>query len=170
MSTIEELRASMRAANVAGTGQYILLGKHLLEVQKLFYKRSVIDGAAQESIIAEFTVLQTSNSESRVGETRSTVFKFDKKGALSRLKPMLIALLGVDPYAGRITPDAEDAAIDVYVALRDETERRKKNLSENFMMGRKVWAEGFPGTIKTGPNAGKPIVQINWTPFTETAE
>jgi hypothetical protein len=165
---LEALRASMRAAQVFGKGQYILVGRHVLRVAKLFYKRTMIDGVGKESIIAEFTVLATTNAEMQVGETRSVVFNFEKKGWMSRFKALLLALAGVDPD-GKIPPQAETFVGDVYVALRDDSERQRMNLPENFMANRCINVEGIPGTIKNGVNAGKPLVDLKWTPYFEAA-
>ena len=160
---IEALRASMRAAQVFGKGQYILVGRHDLEVLKLFYKRTLIDGVAKESIIAEFKVTATTNPEMSSGETRSVVYTFDKKGWMSRFKALILALVGVDPD-GRIPADVEIAVGDIYAALRDDSERIRLGLPENFLFGKRVHVEGIPGTIRGGPNVGKPIVDLKWTP------
>src|SRR5579872_7164224 len=93
---IEALRASMRAAQVFGKGQYILKGIHWLEIVKLFYKRTHMEGTTKESVICEFTVKGTNNPEMVVGETRSIVFNFEKKGWLSRFKALGLAIVGVD--------------------------------------------------------------------------
>jgi len=162
---IDQLRASMRAAQVFGKGQYILIGRHDLDVLKLFYKRTLIDGVAKESIIAEFTVRASTNPEMVVGETRSVVYTFDKKGWMSRFKALVLALVGVDPD-GRVPLEAENAIGDIYAALRSDEERVKLGLPENFLAGKHVHVEGIPGTIRGGPNAGKPIVDLKWTPAT----
>jgi hypothetical protein len=161
--SIELLRKSMRAAQVFGKGQYILNGQHHLHLQTLRYKCTVIDGVAKESIAAEFTVILTTNPEIAIGETRSTVYTFDKKGWLSRFKAMTLALCGVDPY-GRVIPEAEQGAEDVYAALKFDSERVRLQLPEDFMSGRQVRVEGIPGMIKTGPNAGKAITDLKWIP------
>src|SRR5579872_6126717 len=131
---IEALRASMRAAQVFGKGQYILKGIHWLEIVKLFYKRTHMEGTTKESVICEFTVKGTNNPEMVVGETRSIVFNFEKKGWLSRFKALGLAIVGVDPEA-RTPPEAEKAVEDIYVALRDDAERQRLGLPENFAAG-----------------------------------
>lgn len=164
MATVEELRKAMAGAQVFGKGQYILLGMHELEVNKLFYKKTLIDGVATESIICEFKVEKTNNDEMEIGETRSVVFRFDKKGWLSRFKSLVLALIGVDPD-GKISKEAESAVGDIYAALVHDDERVRLKLPENFMTGKKVKVEGIPGTIKNGPQAGKSLVDLKWTPL-----
>ena len=159
MGTIDELRASMRAAQVFGKGQYFEPGRYTLEVQKLFYKRTTIDGTAKENIICEFKVLESSNPAIEVGSTRSSVFAFHHKGWLPRFKALVLALIGIDPDA-KVPPAAEEAATDVYVALRDEGERTRLGFPENFMAGRKVQAEAMAGTSQ----AGKPVTNMKWMP------
>src|SRR5580700_3970251 len=105
--TIEELRAAMRDAQVFGKGQYFKEGRYQLEVLKLFYKRTVIDGSAKEHIICEFKVLASSNPAVEVGSTRSSVFSFHHSGWRSRFKVLMLALIGVDPD-GNIPKEAED--------------------------------------------------------------
>lgn len=164
MSEIDDLRKAMREAQVFGKGQYILLGLHLLEVQKQFYKRSLIDGVAKESIVTEFTVKESNNPEMVIGETRSNVYNFEKKGGLSRFKAMTFGLIGIDPD-GKLSPQAHEAATDVLVALKFDQERVRLGLPENFMTGRLVISEGIKGSIKTGPHAGKECVDLKWRPY-----
>lgn len=165
MNDIAELRKAMQTAQVAGKGQYILNGRHELDLSRISYKKTSFgDGTGKESIICEFKVASTTCPEMAVGETRSVVFNFEKKGWLGRFKPILFALIGVDPY-GRIPAEAEAAVMDLYVALRVESERQRLQLDENLnLAGTRVSVEGFPGTIKTGPHAGKPITELKWAP------
>lgn len=156
---IEALRASMRAAQVFGKGQYFKTGRYALQVDKLFYKKSMIEGAAKENIICEFRVLASSNPEIEVGSTRSTVFAFHHKGWLPRLKSLLFALIGVDPD-GKVPPEAEKSVMDIYVALRVDDERKRLGLPENFMTGRKVLAEAIAGRSMKGTE----VTNMKWTP------
>jgi hypothetical protein len=165
MSTmIDELRASMRSAQVFGTGKYFQPGQYDLEVIKLFYKRSIEEGTAKENIICEFKVLTSTNPETEVSSTVSSVFAFKHQGWLSRFKALTLALIGVDPDA-KIPAAAEEAATDIYVCLRDDTERTRLGLPENFMAGKKVKVEAFQGKSRKGT----PVTNMKWTPFVEAA-
>lgn len=160
-ATIEELRAAMRGAQVFGKGQYIEEGQYLLETIKIFYKRTVIDGSAKESIICEFKVLESSKPEVEIGSTRSYVENLANAGWLSRFKSCMLALIGVDPD-GKIPKDAEDATTDLYVALRDDGERVRLGLPENFMAGKRVRVEGMAGKSKKGGA----VTNKKWIPVT----
>lgn len=164
MSTIEELRAAMRGAQVFGKGQYFEEGRYELEVLKLFYKRTTIDGTAKENIICEFKVLASSNPAIEVGATRSSVFSFQHQGWLSRFKSLTLALIGVDPDS-KIPVEAENAASDVYVALRDDSERVRMQLPENFMAGKRIHAEAIPGKSRKGGD----VTNMKWTPAAAAA-
>ncbi len=150
----------MRGAQVFGKGQYFTgEGRYALEVLKLFYKRTVMEGQAKESIISEFKVLESSRADVEPGFTRSVVFSFHHAGWLPRFKALVLALLGVDPD-GKLPAAAEDTATDIYVALRDDTERQRLGLPDNFMAGRKVITETFPGLTRKGG----PCTNMKWFP------
>lgn len=160
MSTdIEALRASMRSAQVYGKGRYFKEGRYLLEVDKMFYKRSTAEGVTSENIICEFKIIESSNAEMEVGSSVSTVFSFKHVGWLPRLKSLLIALVGVDPD-GKIPAAAENAATDCYIALRSDEERTKMGLPENFFHGKRVNAEAIPGKSKKGGD----VTNMKWSP------
>lgn len=159
---IEALKAQMRAAQVFGKGQYFEKGQYTLEVDKLFYKRTLVEGVAKENIICEFKVLSSSNPTVETGETRSTVFAFHHKGWLPRFKALLIALAGVDPD-GRVPPETESLVMDLYVALRSDEERKRMKLPENFLKGRRVRAEAFPGKSQRGVD----VTNMKWSPIGE---
>lgn len=164
MSDIDALRASMRAAQVFGKGRYFSEGRYELEVLKLFYKRTLVEGSAKENIICEFKVLHTSAKDVEAGATISSVFSFHHKGWLPRFKALVLALIGVDPDA-KIPREAEEAATDVYVALRDDGERQRLGLPENFMAGKRVSAEAMPGKSQKGT----PVTNMKWTPVNTVA-
>jgi hypothetical protein len=163
MSDIETLRAAMRAAQVFGKGQYFEPGRYRLRVAKLFYKESMMEGTAKKNIIAEFTVLESSNPDVEVGSTRSSVFAFHHKGWLPRFKAVLIALSGRDPDA-KSSPEIEKMVEDIYVALLRDDERIKLGFPENFLAGVEVLAEAMPGTSM----AGKPVTNMKWTPVPQS--
>jgi len=156
-----EYRNAFRSAQVFGKGRYFEPGRYLLEVDKLFYKRTLIDGAAKESIICEFKILESSNPAFEVGSTVSSVFSFANKGWLSRFKMMVLALVGADP--DRAPAAAQEAAGDIYAALRDDSERERIGLPENFMRGRKVRTEAMAGKTSNGQD----ITNMKWEPVAQ---
>ena len=162
--SIEELRASMRAAQVYGKGQYFSKGLYLLKVKLMKYQRTMVDNVLKESIVVEFEVLETSNPEVLKGETRSVVFAFHNQGWLSRFKAFVLALVGVNPD-GNVDPAAQEAAIDIYVALRDDNERKRLELPEQIGVGMLVHAEAIPGTSRKG----NPVTNMKWTPVAASA-
>lgn len=171
MATAEEIEAYRKAmdqAQVFGQGQYILLGKHVLKVLKLIEKRTMVGATAKESIVAEFEVLASTNPNMVVGETRSTVYRKDKQGWEGRFKAMAYALIGHDPEL-QPSEKVRKTYQDVSAALRYDEERKRLGWPENFMAGAIVNAEGMPGFIKNGANAGKEIVNIKWTPYAAPA-
>ncbi len=91
------------------------------------------------------------------------MFAFHNKGWLSRFKALVLALVGVDPDA-KVPEAAEKAAIDIYVALRDDTERAKLGFPENFMHGIRVAAEAMPGKSA----GGTPVTNMKWAPAPAT--
>jgi len=162
-SEIEQLRQSMRAAQVFGKGQYFQEGRYHLEVIKFFYKKTFIDGSSKENFICEFKVLASSRADVEIGSTRSTVFSCSHAGWLPRLKALMLALVGVDPDS-KIPKEAEDATVDMYVAMRDDGERQRLGLPENFLAGRQVFAEAIPGKSKKGGD----VTNMRWTPVDST--
>ncbi len=160
MTPIEELRASMRSAQVFGKGQYFEPGLYLLEVKNLFYKKSLFQGTSKENIIAEFTVLESSNKDIAVGSTRSEVFTFSKAGWLGRFKAMLTAILDAQDQG------SEDNVADVYAALMYDAERERLGYPENWLAGWKVRGEGI--MIETKEKKIK-LCSMQWTPFKEAA-
>lgn len=161
---IEMLRASMRQAQVYGKGQYLEEGVHELEIIKVKHQRTLVEGAAKESLIAEFKVLSSSNPTHQVGSTRSYVENLVNTGWLSRFKAFMIAAIGVDPE-GKVPTEAEEATSDMYVALRSDEERVKLGLPENFMAGRRVRCEGMAGKSKKGG----PVTNKKWLPLAAPA-
>jgi hypothetical protein len=163
-SEIDALRASMRSAQVAGKGQYVGEGRHVLEVDKCFVKRSSYDGVQKETYICEFKVLESSNPTHEAGSTRTYAENPANLGWLGRWKGCLLGLIGVDP-AGKVPAEAETAVGDIIVALRYDDERIKLGFPENFLKGRRVRCEGMAG--KSKGKDGKPgtdIVNKRWTP------
>jgi len=158
-SEIETLRQSMRAAQVYGKGQYFEAGLYGLQVQKVFYKRTLIDGTAKENIIAEFTVIE-SNDPTIIGSSRSSVFSFAHKGWLPRFKALLLGLIGVD-QDGKISDAANEAVEDIYIALRSDEERVKLGFPPNFLTGKYIRAEAMPGVSQMG----KPVTNMKWIPW-----
>jgi hypothetical protein len=163
MTAVDDLRKSIRSAQVFGSGQYILKGQHTLEVSKCFYKKAN-DGTNKENLICEFRVVSSTNPDMVEGETRSAVYTFDKQGWLGRFKSMTLALVGVEPD-GKIPAAADEAVADIYAALLHDPERERLGLPENFLAGRRVRCEGIPGVIKKGPHAGKEIINCKWSPL-----
>jgi hypothetical protein len=136
MSTaeIDALRAAMRSAQVSGKGQYIGDGRHLLEVDKALVKRSTFEGNTKETWIIEFKVIESSNPTHEAGQTRSYVENPANAGWMGRFKGALLALIGAET----VTPKAEAAIGDIFVALRHDEERVALKLPENFLHGRRA--------------------------------
>jgi hypothetical protein len=161
MSEIDEIRKQMRSAQVFGKGRYFKDGVFDLEIDKFFYKRSVTDGAVSENYICEFKILTSTNSELVPGSTVSSVFAVKPNtGWMNRLKALLLAVVGVDPDASAIPPAAEEAATDLYVAMRDDNERKRLGLPENPCSGIHVHAEAISGKSR----AGGPVTHMKWKP------
>ncbi len=160
---IEALRATMKAAQAAGKGQYIGEGRHLLEVARCFVKRSAQGGTVKESWICEFKVIESSNATHEVGSTRSYVENPANQGWLERWKSFMLAAIGVDPSAQPTPAGADDAVANLFVALRYDEERVKMNLPENFFKGKRVSCEGMSGTSRLGG----PVTNKKWTPAAE---
>src|ERR1700676_131513 len=160
MSTaeIEALRASMRSAQPSGRGSYIEEGRHSLEVDKCCGKRSNIDGRWKETYIAEFKVLESSNSTHEVGSTRSYAENPENAGWMGRWKSFLAAAAGLNPDKKMTTQD-EDIISDMIAALRYDEHRIAKGWPENFLHGRQVRCEGAPGKSR----GGTPITNKKWT-------
>lgn len=156
MADINELRASMRSANVYGKGQYFEPGRYLLEVDRGFYQRTMIDGTAKESVIFEFRVLESTNPDIEVGSTRSSVFSAANQGWLSRLKSLQLALHGGEV----MTKDLEEEIADHYVALREPSYREQMKLPDNFYRGFRVNAEAMAGKSRSGVS----VTNMKWSP------
>lgn len=157
MSTaeIDQLRAAMRSAQVSGKGQYIGEGRHLLEVDKALVKRSTFEGNTKETWIIEFKVIESSNPTHEVGQTRSYVENPANAGWMGRFKGALLGLIGAET----VTPQAEAAIGDLFVALRHDEERVALKLPENFLHGRRVRCEGMAGKSKKGGD----ITNLRWS-------
>ena len=159
MSSIDELRAAMKAAQPSGRSAYVEEGKHLLEVKILSCKHSLVEGKQKEAWIAEFNVIESTNPSHVVGTTRAYIEVPENQGWLGRFKSCLLALLGVDP-SGVVSPEAEKSIGDIFVALRYDEERIKLGLPENFMAGRRVVCEGSKGLSRKGG----PVTNKLWSP------
>lgn len=159
---IEQLRASMRSAQVFGKGQYVEEGRHLLEIKLLKYNRTIMEGAAKESYIAEFIVVESSNPSHEVGSTRTYIENPANAGWLGRFKAFLLAAAGIDPN-GKVSVQDEDTIGDMFAALRYDEFRASKQWPENFMAGRRVKCEGMPGKSKKGGA----ITNKNWSPVAQ---
>lgn len=157
MNRVEEIRAAMRSAQVAGKGQYFEPGRYELEVEKAFYKRTIVDGTAKENIIFEFKVLASSNPACEVGATRSTVFSFKHAGWMGRLKALLVACAGGDPDA-QLTNEQQDEVADIYGAILDDSFRVSKQLPPDFLKGIRLRAEAIPGVAKSG----QAVTNMKW--------
>jgi hypothetical protein len=157
---IEALRATMKAAQASGKGQYIEAGRHLLEVDRCFVKRSQQSGTIKESWICEFKVIESSNPTHEVGSTRSYVENPANKGWLERWKSFMLAAIGVDPSATPTPAGADDAVADMFVALRYDEARVSMQLPDNFLKGKRVACEGMAGKSLSGG----PVTNKKWTP------
>jgi hypothetical protein len=163
---INEIRKAMRAAQVTGSGDYITSGTHLLELTRAKFNRTMIQAKAKESMIFEFKVHTSSHPDKMpVGETRSYVDNPDNTGYLGRVKGCILALMGVDPN-GKVSPNDDEAATEVYCALLDDSIRVGHQWPENFLAGNFVICEGFDGVSQTNH---KPIVKKNWKPSPKPA-
>lgn len=158
-SRVEELRRTMMGAQVAGKGQYFQPGLYSLEVEKVFYKRSIQEGVAKENIIAEFKVLESSNPDCEVGSTRSVVFSFKHAGWMGRFKALVLALCGEDPDS-KLSKEKEDEVANFYAALIEDDFRVAQKLPPNFLGGLRVKAQAMAGQAKSG----QAVTNMKWIP------
>ena len=156
---IEELRKLMMSAQPSGRGNYIEEGRHLLEIQKVVYKRSAQSGTFKESYIAEFTVKESSDPSHEIGSTRAYV-ESGKQGWLERFKAFLIAAVGIGSDT-KLTPEQENTIADIFAALKFDQFRAQKGWPENFLKGRHVRCEGVAGKSK----GGGPVTNKKWEPY-----
>lgn len=159
---IEALRASMRASQVVGRGQYIEDGRHTLEVKLVKCHRTQIDGRWKESYIVECTVLASSNPTHEVGSTRSYVENPENSGWMSRFKGFLAAAAGLAPDRP-IAPADQEVISDMIAAIRYDEFRTSKGWPENFLAGRRLTCEGMPGKARSGT----PVTHKKWAPYVE---
>lgn len=168
MPTIEELRASMKAAVLTGTGTYLPIGIHYLEITKFFFKKPGINSPLG-IFFAEMKLEQSSNPAAQVGMTYSEGFDPAKTGWLERMKKFLLAGLGVD-YRGVIPDGAHDLVADIRFSCEFESEAVKlaakyQGPPEVILVGRKIIGEGSNYTTKPKGNMpGKEIVSMKWSP------
>jgi hypothetical protein len=159
MATIEELRASMKGAQVFGRGTYIGVGLYLLKIARVKFQRTMIQGTAKESMIVEFEVLSSTCPDHAVGSTVSYVEATKNAGWLDRFKAFLTAAAGVDPY-GKVSPDVEEEVAQLYCMIRDDDYRTKQGFPDNFLAGTVVACEGTAGKAKSG----SPVTNKRWAP------
>jgi hypothetical protein len=164
MSEIDDLRASMRAAQPSGKGQYIEQGRHELEIKNCFVKRSTQEGRIKETWICEFTVITSTNPSHEPGSTRSYAENPENAGWMGRFKSFLTAAVGV-PSNAKLSPADEQTIGDVTVALRFDEERTRMGWPENFLKGRRVLCEGMAGKSKGGIE----ITNKKWEPAAPVA-
>jgi hypothetical protein len=156
---IDALRASMRAAQPSGKGQYIEEGRHLLEIDKCFCKRTSIDGRWKETYICEFKVIESTNPTHTPGSTRSYAENPENAGWMGRFKSFLCAAVGATDE-NKLSVQDEDTISDVIAALRYDEHRIAKGWPENFLKSRRVTCEGMKGTSR----GGTPITNKKWAP------
>lgn len=157
---IEELRKSMQAAQPSGRGQYLDQGRHELEIDKAFVKRTTFEGKTKESWIVEFKVISSTNPSHEVGSTRSYVENPNNDGWMGRFKAFLVAVAGI-PGAQKLNPQDEQLISDITVALRYDEYRVERQWPENFLKGRRVLCEGMPGKSRNNT----PITNKKWEPI-----
>lgn len=159
MSSIDELRAAMRAAQPTGRSAYVEEGKHLLEVSTASCKQTSEEGVMRESWIIEFQVIESNNPTAKPGMTLAYIEVPKNKGWLGRFKACLIAIVGLDP-ALPLSAAQEETIGNLTVALRHEDTRKAMQLPENFLKGRRVVCEGSKGLSR----AGGPVTNKKWSP------
>jgi hypothetical protein len=160
LEDIDALRKLMKTASPSGRGSYLEDGRHILQVKAAQCKRTNFEGKWKEAYILEFTVVQSTNPTHEVGSTRSYVENPENLGWLTRFKPALAALAGVNPYA-KISQEDEETIADMIAALRYDEFRKSKQWPENFLVGRMCECEGSPGKSKNGT----PITNKKWAPY-----
>ena len=175
MPTIEELRASMKAAVLTGSGNYLPVGLHQLEITKFFFK-SPGTNSPMGIFFAEMKLETTSNPEAaKVGMTYSEGFDPAKVGWMERMKKFLLAGLGLD-YRGEIPEAAHDLVADIRFSCEFASEAAKLaakygRAPETFLVGRKIIGEGTPYTTKPkGTMPGKLITSMKWSPIPVAAQ
>lgn len=182
MPTMEEIRASMKAAVLTGQGTYLPVGTHDLEILKFFYKKPG-PNSALGLFIAEMKLERSTNPAAQVGGTYSETFDPTKTGWFERMKKFILASVGVDYRAG-VPDEAHDLVADVcfscgFTAMgpimisdeqRAELVKKYNQPPENMFAGSKIRGEGSPYTTKAkGNNPGKEIVSMKWSPATPAA-
>lgn len=141
----------MRGAVLTGKGNYLLLGSHTLKIEKFFFKQPG-QNTPLGLFIAEFKCLESSNPEMRQDIVYSEGFDPAKSGWLERMKKFLLAGLGVD-WRGAVTDTQHDLVADIrfsaeFASEREALTKKYKVAPEEYLVGRKIVAQGSPYTTK----------------------
>lgn len=165
---VDTLFSRIDTAEIFSSGNYMHEGVYVVETKNILVK----DGHKGQSFIVEFTILESSNEQHKVGTTGSWIVKFAWKQTFGNITKFVMALLGKNPNDKKLQEDPKlRGEIGQIVRAVCGSDAAKKELGAAYEEG---MLYGIPlrlecSQTKTQPKPGKPeggdFTVYTWSPL-----
>ena len=163
----EQAFYGMEKVQLFGSGQYFSEGDFLVKTRNL----KLNSGYKGTCFIAEFEVVESSNTADPVGSTRSWVVMMGpkNKNAMSDIKALFFALSGTDPKkvgAPEEDPALHSQAAEMAKAACDSAYAKKVGIAAGTFEGLPVKLQAFAKATRPTPDKpqGGTFTVHSWSP------